>query len=99
MYKYKHRRSFVGNRKPSGRGKEFSAALGEAGFGEPEKDKAEDGLGVLLRCEAAVGAELVGGGPEAFLQRVVGSVSFRWGDPVHKFCQTDEGAKASGNQD
>src|SRR2546427_9949374 len=53
----------------------------------------------MLRCEAAVGAELVGGGPEAFLQRVVGGVSFRWGDPVHKFCQTDEGAKASGNQD
>jgi len=74
----------VGNRKPSGRGKEFSAALDEADFGETEEDEAEHGLGVLLRGEAGVGAELVGGGPEAFLQRVVGGVSFRWGDPVHK---------------
>jgi len=35
----------------------------EREFSEAEKDKAEDGLSVLLGGEAAVGPKLVGGGP------------------------------------
>ena len=42
---------------------------GEADFGEAQADEAEDGAGVFLRLEAGVGAELVGGVPQALLER------------------------------
>jgi len=49
----------------------------EAGVGEAEEDEAEDGRGILRGLEAGVGAELIGGGPEAFFEGVVGGVFFR----------------------
>ena len=62
---------------------QLGALGGEADFGEAQEDEAEDGRGVFLGLEAGVGAELVGGIPEALFQRVVGGVFFRWGDPLH----------------
>ena len=44
---------------------------------------AEDRLGVLRGAEATVGAELIGGGPEALFQRLGGAIFFSLGDPVH----------------
>jgi hypothetical protein len=49
----------------------------EAGLGEAQEDEAEDGRGVFLGLEAGVGAELVGGIPEAFFERGVVGVFFR----------------------
>lgn len=48
--------------------RELSAPAVEPGPGESEEDEAEDGSGVLLGGEAAVGAKLVGGEPEALLE-------------------------------
>ena len=56
---------------------------GEADFDEPQEDEAEDWCGVFLGIEAGVGAELVGGLPEAFSQRGVVVVLFGWGDAGH----------------
>lgn len=53
------------------------AMFREAGVGEAEEDEAEDGRGILRGLEAGVGAELIGGGPEAFFEGVVGGVFFR----------------------
>ena len=50
--------------------------LGEADFSKAQEDEAKDGLGVLGGAQAAVGAELVGGSPEALFQRVGGGVFF-----------------------
>jgi hypothetical protein len=44
---------------------QFGALGGEADFGKAQEDQAEDRAGVFLRLEAGVGAELVGGIPEA----------------------------------
>jgi len=55
----------------------------QAILGEAEEDEAEDGLRLLLGCQAAVGAELVGGGPEALLERIGGEVLLRGSDPLH----------------
>jgi len=44
---------------------------------------AKDGRGVFLGLEAGVGAKLVRGIPEAFLERGVVSIFFRRGDPKH----------------
>ena len=63
----------------------MGALLGESDFGEAQEDEAEDGLGVLRSAQAAVGAELVGSGPEALFQRVGGGVLFGWSGPVHEF--------------
>jgi len=63
---------------------QLGALRGEADFGEAQEDEAKDGRGVFLGLEAGVGAELVGGVPEAFLQRGVGGVLFGGGDPEHK---------------
>ena len=41
---------------------------GETDFGEAQEDEVEDGRGVFLGLEAGVGAELVGGVPEAFFR-------------------------------
>ena len=56
---------------------------GEADFSEAQEDEAENGRRVFLGLEAGVGAELVGGIPEAFFQRGVVGVFFGWGDPDH----------------
>ena len=52
------------------------AALGEADFGEAEEDEAKNRAGVLLRSEAGIGAELIGGLPETFLQLVIRGIFF-----------------------
>ena len=44
---------------------------GEPGLGEAEEDQTKDRLGILLGGQPRVCAKLVGGGPEALLQRVV----------------------------
>ena len=62
---------------------QLGALGGEADFGEAQEDEAEDGAGVFLGLEAGVGAELVGGIPEALFERGGGGVFFGWGDPVH----------------
>ncbi len=41
------------------------------------------GLEYCAEAKAAIGAELVGSGPEAFFQRVGGDVFFGGGDPLH----------------
>ena len=51
---------------------QLGALGGEAHLGEAQEDQAEDGAGVLLGLEAGVGAELVGGVPEA------SSRAWRW---------------------
>ena len=56
---------------------------GEADLGEAQEDEAEDGAGVFLGLEAGVGAELVGGVPQALFERGGGGVFFGRGDPVH----------------
>src|SRR5438045_2528166 len=56
---------------------------GKADFGEAQEDDAENRVGVFLGLEAGVGAELVGGIPEAFSQGFRDRVFFRWSDPVH----------------
>ena len=60
------------------------ALNGETDFGKPQEDEAEDGRGIFLRLQFGIGAQLVGGIPEAFFQRRIVSVFFRWGDSVHK---------------
>ncbi len=60
------------------------ALLAEPDFSEAQEDQAEDRLGVLRGAQAAIGAKLVGGGPEAFFQRVSGGVLLRWRDPDHE---------------
>jgi hypothetical protein len=62
---------------------QLGALGGEADFGEAQEDQAEDGRGVFLGLEAGVGPKLVSGVPEAFFQRGVIVVFFRWSDPVH----------------
>lgn len=42
---------------------------GKARLGEAQEDQAKDGAGVFLRLEAGVGAELVGGVPQALFER------------------------------
>jgi len=60
-------------------------ALGsETHFGEPQEDEAQDECRVFLRLETGVGAELVRGIPEAFFERGVLGVFFRWDDPDHE---------------
>jgi len=55
-------------------------ALGDkADFGEAQEDDAEDRAGVFLGLEAGVGAELVGGVPEALFERGGVGVFFRMG--------------------
>ena len=65
---------------------QHGAVFGETGVSEAEEDEAEDGRGILRGFEAGIGAELIGGGPEAFFQGVVGGVLFGGGDPDHKRC-------------
>ena len=48
----------------------------EADFGKAQEDEAADGRRVFLGLETGVGAELIGGIPEAFFQRSVGNVLF-----------------------
>ena len=62
---------------------QLGALGGEADLGEAQEDQAEDRAGVFLRLEAGVGAELIGGVPEALFERGGGGVFFGWGDPVH----------------
>jgi hypothetical protein len=59
------------------------AARRELRVGEAKEDQPEDGLGVLRRGEPAVGAQLIGGGPEALLQRGGRGVLRSRGDPAH----------------
>jgi hypothetical protein len=61
----------------------LGAFCGEADFGEAQEDEAEDGRGVFLGLEAAVGAELIGALPEALFKRAVGGVVFRRRNPDH----------------
>ena len=73
-------------RATAGRGGDFFqlGALGsEPGFGKAQKDDAKDRAGVFLRLETGVGAELIGGVPESFLEGAAYGVFFRRGDPVH----------------
>ena len=60
---------------------ELRSLLREARLGEAQEDEAEDGRGVLPRLQAGVGAELIGGRPQAFFERVVGVVLFVWALP------------------
>ena len=62
---------------------QFGAVGRKAEFGEAEEDQAEYWRGVLLGCEARVGAELVRGIPKALFERGVAGVIFRWSDPNH----------------
>lgn len=54
-------------------------------LGEAQENQAEDGAGVFLGLQAGVGAELVGGIPEAFFQGGGGGFFFGGGDPVQVF--------------
>jgi len=56
---------------------QLGALGGEPDFGEAQEDEAEDGRGVFLGFEAGVGAELVGGIPQALFQRGLSNVSNR----------------------
>ena len=47
---------------------EAGLGLGEFVVGVAQKDEAEDGDGVLGRLQLGIGAELVGGSPEAFFE-------------------------------
>jgi len=58
------------------------AHVGEAHVGEAQEDQAKDGAGVFLRLEAGVGAELIGGVPQALLQRGGGNVLLGGFGPV-----------------
>jgi hypothetical protein len=68
---------------------------GETDFGEPQKDEAENGDGVFLGFQTAIGAKLIGGSPKTFLQRLVGRILFRWRNPMHKFSDAGNGGEAS----
>jgi len=61
---------------------QFCALGGEAHVGEAQEDQAKDGAGVFLRLEAGVGAELIGGVPQALLQRGGGNVLLGGFGPV-----------------
>ena len=52
--------------------------------GVPQKDQAEDGAGVFLRLQAGIGAELIGGIPQALFERGGGGVFFGGSDPEHE---------------
>ena len=43
-------------------------------LGKAQEDQAEDGPRILAGLKSGVRAELVGGGPEAFFERLVGGV-------------------------
>jgi transcriptional regulator with XRE-family HTH domain len=58
------------------------AAGGKAHLGKAQEDQAKDGAGILLRLQPGVGAELVGGIPQALFQRRGGGVFFRGSDPA-----------------
>ena len=62
---------------------QLAALQGKAHFGKAQEDQAEDGARVFLRLEARIGAELVGGVPEALFERAGGGVLFGGGDPVN----------------
>jgi hypothetical protein len=62
---------------------ELGALYGKAHLGKAQEDQAEDGAGVFLCLEAGIGAELIGGIPQALFQRGVVVVLFGWGDPKH----------------
>jgi hypothetical protein len=49
------------------------AADGKAGLGRGQKDEAEDWAGVLLGGKAGIGAEIIGGIPKLFFQRIAGA--------------------------
>ena len=78
---------FVHPRAAAGRGAgllQLGALGGEADFGEAQEDQAEDRAGVFLGLQAGVGAELVGGVPEALFQRGGGGIFFGRGYPTHQ---------------
>jgi len=58
---------------------------GETHLGKTQEDEAKDGAGVFLRLEARVGAELVGGVPQALFERCAGAVFFWVDDPLHGY--------------
>ena len=51
--------------------------------GEAHGNEASDGRGVFLGFKTEVGAELVGGIPEALPPQSAGDVLFRCGNPEH----------------
>ena len=57
---------------------------GETHLGKAQEDQSEDGAGVLLGLEAGIGAELVGGVPQASFKRRGAGVFFSRGDPLHQ---------------
>ena len=58
---------------------QLGALGGEADLGEAQEDQAEDRAGVFLGLEAGVGAELVGGVPQALFERAAWRCLFRLG--------------------
>jgi hypothetical protein len=63
---------------------ELGALGSKADFGEAQKDQTEDRPGVFLGLKAGVGPELVGGVPEALLQRRGSGIFFGRCYPVHE---------------
>ena len=74
------------------KGSDGSLQLGAMGdksnFGEAKEDENEDRCGVFLGFKPGVGAELIGGVPDAFCVGSVVGVHFGWVDPVHSFGRT-----------
>ena len=76
---------FIHSAAATGRGAgllQLRALGGEAHLGEAQEDQAEDGAGVLLGLQAGIGAELVGGIPQALFERGRGGVFFGVRDPT-----------------
>jgi hypothetical protein len=76
---------------------QLGALRRKADIGEAEKDQPEDGAGIFLGLQPGIRAKLIGGVPEALLERCCGGVFFGARDPAQRnfssrLCRAKTGA-------